>query len=174
MKIAQIQQPRAATKPAVSWFSKSCKTTLREPHPRLSPIYDGSRAAYAAKLLSATGTVVLRIQPRGPEYHSPSGRPFRAAQVFPNVTGELAVWITSSDPPSLEEFTRAHIGQDLGVYFDRRLIDAPKLVGPISGTAEIWGPNYNDAQLRFMATVIDSGPLPAHVRLLSSSPLSSV
>lgn len=179
-KIAQRQPTRAVVSKLISVMKTRLAATLikadifASPHSRLhATIYDGARASYAAKLLSTTGTVVLRIQPRGPEYHPPSGRPFKAAEVTPDLIGGLELLLRASDISSLEAFTRLYVGRYLGIYFDGRLIDTLVLQAPLSDTSEMHGYKLNEAHLRFMAAIIDSGPLPTHVRLLSSSLLTS-
>lgn len=174
-KLINVMKSRLAAPPLRADVFASPDGRLR------ATIFEGDRAWYAAKLLSTIGTVVLRIQPRGPEYYSPSGRPFRGAAVSSDMTGEPQLLLASSDAASMERFTRPHVGHYLGIYFDGRLIQTSFLQGPISDVAEVHGysanekqSRANEAQYHFMATVIDSGPLPVRATPLSSSALTSL
>lgn len=136
---------------------------------------------YSARLLTQRGYITFKTVPKGDLYHSPSERPIRSATLeSPQyaamhsgiISNAPVLNFTLSDPPSFAQFTGAHINQDLGIYLDDRLISAPRLVGPISDKGSIFG-GQNDAsnamELGLIAAVMDAGPLPAHVRFVSSS-----
>ncbi len=134
-------------------------------------IYDTSEVSYAAKVLSANGNVVLRIQPSGPAYNAPSGRPFSGAQ-FVFFPGGNRIGLASSDPRSLAQFTSRYVNRRLGIYLDGKLISNSVLTSPMSESTLLWGPNFSDQQLLLIVAVIQSGPLPAHVKLVASSAIS--
>ena len=136
-------------------------------------IYDSSNVLYATKLLSTRGQVSLRIFPRGPEYRSPSGQPFSGAKLDYDVTGEPIAIFTSSDPRSMAQFTTKYVNRRLGYYFDERLIQAYTIEGPISDQFEVHGFHLRARDLLFIVAVVESGPLPARVKLVSSSVISS-
>ncbi len=134
-------------------------------------IYDTSKVSYVAKLLSANGNIVLRIQPSGPKYYAPSARPFSGAQ-FVFFPGGNRIGLASSDPRSLAHFTGRYLSRRLGIYVDGKLISNAVLTSPLSESIMLWGPNFSDQQLLLIVAVIQSGPLPAHVKLVASSPIS--
>ena len=136
---------------------------------------------YSARLLTQRGYITFRTVPKGDLYHSPSKRPIRSATLeSPQyaamhsgiISSAPVLHFTLSDPPSFARFTSAHINQDLGIYLDDHLISAPRLVEPISDEGSISG-GQNDApnamELGLIGAVMNAGPLPAHVRFVSSS-----
>jgi preprotein translocase subunit SecD len=137
----------------------------------------GLPVAYSSRLLSQMGYVTFRIVPKGNLYRSASARPIRSAHVeSPEYAAEHSGVISStptlffkiSDPSSFARFTAAHLNQSLGIYLDGRLIAAPELKSPISDSGVISG-NFSARELDFIAAVMDAGPLPAHVKFISSS-----
>jgi preprotein translocase subunit SecD len=140
--------------------------------------------AYTLRLLTQTGYVTLKTIQSGSLYRSRSSRPIRSAVLeSPEyaaahsgiISSAPVVIFTLSDPSAFAEFTGAHIGQDLGIYLDDRLISAPRLTGPISNSGAIsGGAGGTDSvqELAFIAAVMNSGPLPAHVAFVSSSAIT--
>jgi len=140
---------------------------------------------YTSRLLTQMGDVTFRTMQKGDLYRSRSSRPIRSAtlespQYAATHSGIISntpvVIFVLSDPNSFARFTGAHVGQDLGIYLDDRLISAPRLMGPISNSGAIFGgiggANFLK-DLAFIAAVMNSGPLPAHVTFVSASPVIS-
>lgn len=133
--------------------------------------------AYSSKLLTQMGYVTFKTVPKGDVYRSASVRPIRSAVVeSPEYAAEHSgvisrsptLFFKMSDPYSFGRFTAAHLNQSLGIYLDDRLISAPKLMSPISDSGMIFG-QLGARELGFIAAVMNAGPLPAHVKFISSS-----
>lgn len=133
--------------------------------------------AYSSRLLTQPGYVTFRVLPKGPVYRSASARAIRSADVESSeyaaehsgvISRGSTLFFKMSDPVSFRRFTAAHLKQSLGIYLDDRLIYAPELMSPISDSGMITG-NANARELGFIAAVMNAGPLPAHVKFISTS-----
>lgn len=133
--------------------------------------------AYSSRLLTQMGYVTFKTVPKGDLYRSDSARPILSAVVESSQYAALhdgvisrnpSLFFKMSDPYSFARFTAAHLNQNLGIYLDKRLISAPKLLEPISDSGVISG-NFNLRELGFIAAVMNAGPLPARVTFVSSS-----
>jgi preprotein translocase subunit SecD len=136
-------------------------------------VYANSPEPYTSRLLSARGNVTFKIFPKGAIYSHPSQRAIKNAKVERNPFGEEQITFTVADPGSFSDFTRLHLHERLGIYIDTRLIIAPDLMSPMGETGEIVGGNFDPRELRFIAAVLDSGPLPAAVKYISSAAIVS-
>lgn len=83
-----------------------------------------------------------------------------------NAEGEPILDVFPSDPAAFRAFTSQHLGRRVGIFLDGKLLTAPTLRGPIYDQAEIVG-RYTPSELKFIAALINSGPLPAKIELAS-------
>lgn len=116
---------------------------------------------------------VVGVNPLDP---SKSARPaFTGKDLLPNVKAvvndrnQVVLDIEFNEPGAekFRQFTRDHVGDILAIFYNRKLLTAPKIMEPITnGRAEITG--FIDLKTaRFAASTINSGSLPVEFRVVS-------
>lgn len=123
------------------------------------------------RLIESPGVVEFRIHPGGDLYCAGRCRPIAAASVVANVYGSQFVRFKPSDQIGFRDFTEEHIGSQMQIVMDGRVLTSAMLHTPIYDFGELGGPDYSLDELRFFAAILQSGPLPLRVRLVAKTPL---
>jgi preprotein translocase subunit SecD len=95
-----------------------------------------------------------------------SGKDLKSAQAgFAQQGGEPNVVFFTKDPKKFAELTQANLGKLLGIFLDKRYVEAPVIQGVIADQGEIHGA-FTQEQTVTLANELNAGALPVSVQIV--------
>jgi preprotein translocase subunit SecD len=96
-----------------------------------------------------------------------TGRDFVTVSVSKDVFNQPAVFFSLSPAAAarFSEYSAAHVGSQLAIVVDGRVLSAPRIENRIGGEGQITG-HFTAQEAEDLAHVLRAGPLPAPVTVL--------
>jgi preprotein translocase subunit SecD len=143
----------------------SIKGTLSSESPPLICAQLDDPAESVSQVFTERGRTVLMLLPHGPVF-SPTVRAIRSASALEE-NGTPTLVFEIADPRAFASFTQRHLGKDLGIFLDGKLIEYPTITAPLSTSVELVSADMSMSNARLWAALFGSDQLPTNVKLLS-------
>lgn len=82
----------------------------------------------------------------------------------------IEVELTDQGSKEFAALTREMLGKPLGIFFDEKLLSAPIIQTPITGGRCVITGNFSEEDARLLADQLNSGALPARLKIESTDP----
>jgi preprotein translocase subunit SecD len=88
-----------------------------------------------------------------------------SAKASKDQMGQFAVGFTLTEAGSriFTEYTSNHVGSYLGIVLDKKVLSAPKVIGPITDGKGIISGNFDETSANNLAAYLSINPLPIHL-----------